>query len=91
MATATSLVSPDAAALLAVPASLSSLVGRMTSASSVMGTALSSAMVRPAKVTARASGVSPLPPQRSHGPVSMNRRTRWRMVSLLESASVWST
>ena len=63
MATATSLPSPEDCLREAVPASVSSVVGRMMSASSVMGTALSSAMVCPAKVTASAAGVRPLPPQ----------------------------
>ena len=48
-------------------------------------------MVWPAKVTASASGVRPVPPQRGHGPVSMNFSTRSRMVLLLESARVWRT
>ena len=56
-----------------------------------MGTALSSAMVRPANVTASAAGVRPLPPQTGQGPVSMKRSTRSRMVVLLESARVCST
>ena len=91
MATATSLPSPEDCLREAVPASVSSVVGRMMSASSVIGTALSSAMVRPAKVTARAAGVRPLPPQTGQGPVSMKRSTRSRMVVLLESARVCST
>ncbi len=48
-------------------------------------------MVRPANVTARAAGVRPLPPQTGHGPVSIKRSTRSRMVLLLESARVCST
>jgi hypothetical protein len=91
MATATSLLSPEDSLREAVLASFSSVVGRMMSASSAIGTALSSAMVLPAKVTARASGVSPLPLHRRQGPVSMKRSTRSRMVLLLESARVCST
>ncbi len=91
MATATSLPSPEDCFRDAVRASVSSVVGRMMSASSVMGTALSSAMVCPAKVTASAAGVRPLPLQTGHGPVSMKRSTFSRMVVLLESVRVCST
>ncbi len=91
MVTATSLLSPEDCLREAVPASCTWVVGRIMSASSARGTALRSAMVLPAKVTASASGVSPLPPHRRQGPVSMNRSTRSRIVLLLESASVCST
>jgi hypothetical protein len=71
MATATSLSSPELCLREAVAESVSSVVGRMMSASSAMGTALRAAMVCPAKVTASASGVRPVPPHRGQGPVSM--------------------
>ena len=92
MATATSLPSPEDCFREAVPASVSSVVGRMMSASSVMGTALSSAMVLPGEGHGeglRASGRCRR--RRGHGPVSMKRSTRSRMVVLLESARVCST
>ncbi|MDI2021154.1 hypothetical protein PJL18_01672 [Paenarthrobacter nicotinovorans] len=91
MAIATSLVSPEVWVRDAVLAEVASVMGRIRRASSVMGNALSSAMVLPAKVTANASGLSPLPPHMGHRPVSMKRSTRSRMVLLLESARVCRT
>jgi hypothetical protein len=51
----------------------------------------SSAIVRPANVTANASGRKPVPPQTGQSMVSTNRSARWRMAALCELASVCMT
>lgn len=66
-------------------------VGAMAVARSASVSALSSWMLRPAKVTASASGVSPLPPHRWHGPETMCASAASRRRGLDESASVCST
>ncbi len=91
MATATSVRSPESVVGSAGAASVSSVVGRMTSASSVIGRALSSAMVRPAKVTAKASRRSPVPWHSGQGPERTNWRTLFRIIWLFESERVWKT
>ncbi len=78
--TATSLVSSG-----------SSATGRSSATSSVNGRSLTSAIERPRKVTARASGRSPLPWQSGQGASSTNRRARSRIRSLLESARTCMT
>ena len=47
--------------------------------------------MRPAKVTASASGRSPVPPQTGHAASRTNRSARSRIRSLCESASVCMT
>jgi hypothetical protein len=88
--TATSVRSPEEASDRAAVAASSSAVGRSTSARSASGSALSAATVWPAKVTARAATVRPLPPQSEQGPDSTKRSARARCVSLPESARVCS-
>jgi hypothetical protein len=91
IATATSVRSPDEARDVATPASVISVIGRSSSATSVSGRAFSSATVRPATVTASAARVRPVPPQSEQGPDSTNCSTFVRWVSLCESARVCST
>ena len=55
------------------------------------GSALTSAIERPAKVTASASGRSPLPWQSGQGTLRTNRIARSRIRSLLESARTCMT
>ncbi len=64
---------------------------RSTGTSSVIGSAVSSAMLRPATVTARDSGRSRVPPQTGQGPVSTYCSTRRRSVGLDVFASVCMT
>ncbi len=68
--TATSVFSPESGDSQAVPAPLSSAVGRSVRASSTSGSALSSAMSWPAKRTASASGLSLRPPHMGHATVT---------------------
>lgn len=60
-------------------------------ASSVSGSAAKSAIVRPAKVTASASGRSLLPPQTGHGAETRKPSALALRVWLLESANVFRT
>ena len=89
--TATSLVSPDRADRYAASGSAICVVGRSTSASSSSGSAASSAIVSPAKVTASASGRRPVPPHVGQATVSTNCSARSRIVALFEFASVCIT
>jgi len=66
----------------------SSATGRSSATSWVNGRSLTSAIEQPRKVTASASGRSPLPWQSGQGASSTKRRARSRIRSLLESASV---
>ena len=91
MVTAASLRSPEDTAREAVPACSRAAVGRTTSASSPRDAPLSSAMLRPAKVTASASGRRPLPAHAGQGPVTTYCSTRSRICWLAESARVCRT
>lgn len=91
MVTAAWLRSPEVTAREAVPACSSPAVGRTASASSARVAPLNSAMVRPPKVTASASGRRPAPPHTRHGPVTTKRRARSRICGLAESARVCRT
>lgn len=89
--TATSVVSPDRAVDVVASASDRLATGRSSATTSVSGIALISAMERPAKVTASASGRSPLPSQAGQGTLLTNRSARSRILSLLESARTCMT
>jgi hypothetical protein len=89
--TATSVVSPDRADRYAASGSSIWAVCSRTPASSVSGMADSSAMLWPAKVTASASGRSPVPWHTGQGTVWTNCSARWRMAALFELASVCIT
>jgi hypothetical protein len=84
--TATSVV---AAAVLLSPEV--SATGRSSAATSPSGSALTSAMDRPAKVTASESGRSRLPWQAGQGVLRTKRIDRSRIIWLLESASTCMT
>lgn len=60
-------------------------------ASSVSGSAASSAIVRPANVTASASGRSRLPPHTGQGALVRKRSALARKVWLFESENVFMT
>ena len=76
---------------LAVAARSAVRRGRSSATTSVSGIALTSAIDRPAKVTASASGRRPLPPHAGHGTLRTKRIARSRIRSLLESASMCMT
>ncbi len=82
---------PDRAVDVVASASDRLATGRSSATTSVSGIALISAMERPAKVTASASGRSPLPSQAGQGTLLTNRSARSRILSLLESARTCMT
>ena len=88
---ATSVSSPDSVPSNAASNSVRVAAGRSTSASSASGSVTSSAMLRPAKVTASASGRSPEPSQTGQATLSTNLSTRLRIMALCELASVCRT
>lgn len=79
------MASPEPAEAVAAPGAARPAVFRSTPASSASGSEASSAMSRPAKVTASASGRSRLPPHTGHTALSRWRCTRRRVAGLFDS------